>query len=222
MGTPSQQTTFRLSGAPLARQKQAQADPATPFGAGRSALVPKETVMRFRTLFVFLLLAVTGVFALLNWEAFTTPTTLSLAFATVQAPIGLLMLGVVFVLGAMCLAVVIYVQGTAMAESRRQAKELQAQRELADTAEASRFTELRGFIDAGMLSLTRASADLKSSMLTRLDQLEQRNHVALQETANSLYAHMGELEDRLEHRPSVPAAIPLAERPRPEANARPR
>jgi uncharacterized integral membrane protein len=178
--------------------------------------------MRFRTLFVFLLLAVTGAFALLNWEAFTTPTTLSLAFATVQAPIGLLMLGVVFVLGAMCLAVVIYVQGTAMAESRRQAKELQAQRELADTAEASRFTELRGFIDAGMLSLTRASADLKSSMLTRLDQLEQRNHVALQETANSLYAHMGELEDRLEHRPSVPAAIPLAERPRPEANARPR
>jgi hypothetical protein len=37
-------------------------------------------------------------------------------------------------------------QATLIVESRRQSKELQAQRELADRAEASRFTELRDFI----------------------------------------------------------------------------
>jgi len=177
--------------------------------------------MRFRTLFVFLLLVATGLFALLNWQAFTAPTTLSLGFGSVEAPIGLVMLGVVFVLGAMCLAVVIYVQGTAMVDTRRHTKELQAQRELADTAEASRFTELRTFIDNGLLVMSRTSNDMKAAMLTRLDQMEQRNHVALQETANALYAHMGELEERLEHR-AVPGAVPPVERTRAEGIARPR
>src|SRR5438132_4653560 len=88
----------------------------------------KETTMRFRTLFLFLLLVATGWVALMNWPAFTTTTTLSLGFGTIEAPLGLLMLGVVFVLGAMCLAQIIYVQGTALVDSRRQAKELQAQR----------------------------------------------------------------------------------------------
>ena len=70
--------------------------------------------MRFRTLFLFLVLALTGLFALLNWQAFTAPTTLSLVFGTVEAPVGVIMLGVVLVLGAMCLAYLIYVQGTAL------------------------------------------------------------------------------------------------------------
>ncbi len=178
--------------------------------------------MRFRTLFVFLLLVATGLFALLNWQAFTVPTTLSLGFGSVQAPIGIVMLCIVFLLGAMCLAVVIYVQGAALLDSRRQAKQLQAQRELADSAEASRFTELRSFIDAEMLVLTRGTTELKSSMLTRLDQMEQGNHVVLQETANALYAHMGELEERLEHRVSVPGVLPLEEPTRPEGNGKPR
>ena len=177
--------------------------------------------MRFRTLFLFLLLVATGLFALLNWQTFITPTTLSLGFGTVEAPLGLLMLGVVFVLGAMCLALVIYVQGSALADSRRQSKELQAQRELADSAEASRFTELRSFVDTEMLKLVRGSADMKVALLTRLDQMEQRNHVALQETANALYAHMGQLEERLEHR-DVAVGLPPPERTQPQGNGRPR
>ena len=177
--------------------------------------------MRFRTLFLFLLLVATGLFALLNWPAFTTTSTLSLGFGTIEAPIGLLMLGVVFLLGAMSLALVIYVQGSALVDTRRQSKELQAQRELADSAEASRFTELRTFVDTEMLKLMRGSTDMRNALLTRLDQMEQRNHVVLQETANSLYAHMGQLEERLEHR-DVPVGLPPAERTQPQGNGRPR
>ena len=177
--------------------------------------------MRFRTFFLFLLLVATGLFALLNWPAFTATTPLSLGFGTIDAPIGLLMLGVVFVLGAMCLAQIIYVQGTALVDARRQSKELQAQRELAETAEVSRFTELRGFVDAELMKVSRASSDLKTALLTRLDQMEQRNHVQLQETANQLYAHLGQLEERIDHHP-MPAGMPPPERTQPQGNGRPR
>jgi uncharacterized integral membrane protein len=158
--------------------------------------------MRFRTLLLFVVLALTGLFALLNWDAFTTPTTLSLVFGTVQAPLGVVMLGIVFVLGAMCLAYLIYVQGVALYDSRRHAKELQTHRELADNAEASRFTELHNFVDNEMRKLEQIQFDMRAQLLARVEQMEQRTRAALQETGSSLTAHLGELEDRIEHRPN--------------------
>src|SRR5256885_6111688 len=131
-GMPVRQATFPL-GAPLAGPR----DDST-----------LETAMRFRTLFLFLVLALTAVFALLDWPTFTAPTTLSLVFGTVQAPLGVIMLGLVFLLGAMCLSYLVFVQGTALVDSRRHAKELQAHRDLAENAEASRFTELHNFVNA--------------------------------------------------------------------------
>jgi len=156
--------------------------------------------MRFRTLFLFAVLALTVLFAFLNWQAFTTPTTLWLVFGTVEAPIGAIMLAVTFLLGAMCLAFLIYVQGAALMDSRRHAKELQLQRDLVDKAEASRFTELHSFVNAEMRAAAQINADMLAQILARIDQLEQHNSVALQETGNSLSAYIGELEDRLEHR----------------------
>jgi uncharacterized integral membrane protein len=156
--------------------------------------------MRFRTLFLFLVLALTGLFALLNWGAFTTPTTLSLVFGTVTAPVGIIMLAVVFLLGAMCLAYLIYVQGTALMEARRHTKELQAQRDLVDKVEGSRFTELHNFVNAEMRASAQMNADTRTQLMTRMDEIEQHIRVALQETGNSLSAYIGELEDRLEHR----------------------
>ncbi|HEV7912326.1 MAG TPA: LapA family protein [Albitalea sp.] len=164
--------------------------------------------MRFRTLFLFVVLAVTVLFALLNWQAFTTPTTLSLVFGTVQAPIGLVMLGVVFFLGAMCLTYLIYVQGTALMDSRRHAKELQTHRDLADKAEASRFTELHNFVNAELQKLEHIQADTRVQLVARIEQMEQRTKLALQETGSSLSAYIGELEERIDHRPPNGAADP--------------
>ncbi|HEY2925903.1 LapA family protein [Piscinibacter sp.] len=172
--------------------------------------------MRLRTLFLFLVLVLIGLFALLNWQAFTAPTALSIGFRTLEAPIGLVMLGVCFVIAAMCLAVVIYVQGVALLDARRQAKELQAQRDLAERAEASRVTELRNFFNAELLAVTRATTELRLGVLSRLDQMEQRSQKALQETSNTLAAHIGELEDRLDHA-HVPLPLEAPERPRGEA-----
>lgn len=130
--------------------------------------------MRFRTFLLFLLLALTALFALVNWPAFTAPTTLSLVLGTVTAPLGLIMLGVVFVLGAMSLAYLIYVQGSALLDARRHARELQLQRDRVDNAEASRLTELHRLVSADLQRLEQLQADTRQQLLSRLDQLEHR------------------------------------------------
>jgi uncharacterized integral membrane protein len=154
--------------------------------------------MRFRTLFLFLVLALTVLFALLNWAAFTAPTTLSVVFGTVYAPVGLVMLGVVIVLGGMCLAYMIYLQGSALMDARRHARELQAQRELVDKAEASRYTELHRFVTAELRRVEDMHADTRALLAARMEEMEQRTRRVLEETGNSLSAHLGELEDRME------------------------
>lgn len=132
-----------------------------------------------RPLLFVLFLLVAGAFALLNWPAFSAPTTVSLFFATVEAPIGLVML---VLLAIACLSFIAWafaLQAHALMDSRRMTKELQAQRDLADKAEASRFTELRMHLDAGLADTRRV----------------------IEQQANSLAANIAVLEDRMERAP---------------------
>jgi uncharacterized integral membrane protein len=100
--------------------------------------------MRIWTLLLIVVFAFLTVFALLNVNAFLAPTSLSLGFTQVQAPLGLVMLGVVALVSAIFLAFVAYVQGGALLEGRRLSREMEAQRTLADRAEESRFVDLQG------------------------------------------------------------------------------
>ena len=125
-------------------------------------MAPRNVVLAF-------LLAAVAVFAALNWGVIMAPTTLSLGFAQVQAPLGLVLLGLIALLTAAFVLYLLYLQTSVLLEARRHARELQASRELADQAEASRFTELRAVLE------------------TRLTEVE-----------NSLSAQLGELRERLE------------------------
>jgi uncharacterized integral membrane protein len=134
----------------------------------------------FRALAFFLVLVLVGLFALINWDAFSALTTLKLGFTTVQAPLGLIMLGLVAFLCVLFTVWVIALQASALGAARRQTKELQAQRDLADRAEASRFTELR------------------AELVTRLDQMQAETRLAFEQSGNAVAAHIGQLEDRFE------------------------
>lgn len=134
-----------------------------------------------RPLAFVLFLLLIGLFAVLNWPAFAAPTTVSLFFATVEAPIGFIMLGLLAIVCVAFTAWAISIQGHALMDARRMTKELQAQRDLADKAEASRFTELRAHLDAGLAETRRV----------------------VEQQGNSLAASLAELEDRLERRPGV-------------------
>lgn len=157
--------------------------------------------MKIRTLLLLIALGLITVFAALNWSAFMTPTTLSLGVAEAQAPLGLVMLGLLAFLLAVFLVFVVYLQTSVLFDARRNARELQASRELADQAEASRFTELRGFLEVELKRQADLGADSRAAMFARLDQLDRDLCSRLEQAENTLSAYIGELDDRLERNP---------------------
>jgi len=154
--------------------------------------------MNLRSLSIVVVLALLIAFAAINWSAFTTPMQLSLLFATVQAPLGVIMLAVTAVLTLLFLLFVVTMQASIMLESRRNARELQAQRELADRAEASRFTDLRTYLEKELASLRVAMEASATDVGARIGLAERTLRDEVEQSANSLSAYIGELEDRLE------------------------
>jgi hypothetical protein len=153
--------------------------------------------MNLRTLLLALALAAIAVFAALNWDAFTAPTTLSFGFAEVQAPLGLFMLAMTALLALAFLVFIVYLQTSVLLEARRHARELQASRGLADQAEASRFTELRAYLEAELARLASEGEASRASVLERLDQLDRSLRAAVDQTGSTLAAQIGELDDRI-------------------------
>ena len=84
--------------------------------------------MYLRTLFILIVLGAVAIFAAINWKAFMAPTTLSVVFTTVEAPLGFVLLVVVGLLTLLFLLYVVYLQSSILVENRRNARELQAQR----------------------------------------------------------------------------------------------
>ncbi|WP_225783253.1 LapA family protein [Xenophilus sp. Marseille-Q4582] len=148
--------------------------------------------------------------AALNWGTLAAPTAVSLGFMQVTAPLGLLMLGLTTLLGLMFLVYVIYMQGTVLLDARRHTKELQAQRELADRAEASRFTELRNFLAEQEQQHMAQNGERHAALLARIERLEEALRVRAEQADQTLAAHMGQLEDRLDRR-AMAAAPALGE-----------
>lgn len=147
--------------------------------------------MTARLIFILILALLFGAFVSINWSAFLVPTSLSLLVTTVQAPLGLVLL---VILGAVVLlfaGFMVWWQGRMLFETRRHTKELQTQRELADRAEASRFTELQARLDAEF-------AKLSDRLGARIDSSTAALRTELQHTGNGLAAAIGELEDRVE------------------------
>jgi len=143
--------------------------------------------MKLSTVVFMLILALLTLFSVLNWSVIMATTEISLLFTSVQAPLGLLLLALIAFLTVFYLGFLVYLQTSVLLESRRHARELTVQRDLADKAEASRFTDLRTFLEGEMKSL-----------VARVDRSEQDLKGALEQSANSLAAYIGELEDRLE------------------------
>lgn len=149
--------------------------------------------MNSRTLVLLLIVAATAALAVLNWTALSEPSPISLGVTTVDAPLGLIMLGLTVLLGVFFIAYVLSLQGSVLLDTRRHSKEMTAQRELADKAEASRFTELRAFLET-------QHQQVQSQLIARLDTLEARLAARAQESDNSTAAYVGQLEQQLRPR----------------------
>lgn len=157
--------------------------------------------MGVRSGFLFIIVLLIAALAALNWGTLATPAVISLGLTQVTAPLGLLMLGLTVALAVFFLIYVLYLQSSVLFETRRHTRELAAQRDLADKAEASRFTELRSFLEAQEQKRSARYAELHNAVLARVDQSD-----------HTLAAHIGQLEDRLDRRDGRPAAEPQAGR----------
>ena len=127
--------------------------------------------MKFRSVLVLLMLVAVCVFALVNWAAFTAPTALSLGFFEFQAPLGLVMLVLTAAVSGLLLVYILMQQAGVIMEARRYAKELSAHRDLADKAEASRFTELRAFLETELRRIEAQHAADTRELSGHIDQL---------------------------------------------------
>ena len=154
--------------------------------------------MYLRTILIILILGVLVFFAAINWGAFMSPTTLSVGFTSIEAPLGLILLGITGVLTLLFLIYVVYLQSSALMESRRYARELQSQREMAENAEASRFKELQSFLDVELRQIANRTVESGGAILKRLDERERDLRSAVEQSGNTLAAYIGEIDDRLE------------------------
>lgn len=154
--------------------------------------------MRLFVLLLLLVLTVMAAFAVINWNVFITPTELHLGFTTTQTPLGLVMLGALVILAVLFFSFAVYLQTSALLETRRYSRELQANRELAERAEASRFTELRNYLEAELTKQDALNSELKTAVIGKIEEMEKSLRSFMEQTGNTLAAYIGELEDRIE------------------------
>jgi hypothetical protein len=162
--------------------------------------------MGVRTGVLLVVVLLIAALAALNWSVVVAPTAMSIGFMQVTAPFGLIMLGLTALLGLFFVAYVVYLQSSILFETRRHTKEMQAQRDLADKAEASRFTELRTFLETQENAHMARNAERHATLLARLEQVETALKRHSDQSDNTIAAHIGQLEDRLDRRTANAAA----------------
>ncbi|MGE5088837.1 MAG: LapA family protein [Candidatus Levyibacteriota bacterium] len=161
--------------------------------------------MRGPMLLLIVVTVVIGAFAALNWSAFSAPTALSFGFGAVQAPLGLVLLGMMASLVVVFLAFALYLETSVLLATRRHAKQLEAERQRAEQAEASRLADLRAYLEGELRNLAERGERGRAGIVAHIGQSEAALRAALEQTGNSLAAYLGELEDRLER---AAAALP--------------
>lgn len=155
--------------------------------------------MQLRNILLIFVLSLLAIFAAINWSAIMAPTSISLIFTTIQAPLGLILLAITALIAVFFLGFIVYMQSSVMLERQRLLRDLEAQRELANQAEASRLAELRSYLEGELQQLHARNRENQRATEAGLAQLEQALSSAIEQTGNTLSAYIGELDDRLEH-----------------------
>lgn len=143
---------------------------------------------------ILVALLLLAVFALANWSVLTTPATLSFLLFEVQGPLGAILIGALLVVVALFVLYALTLRTRMLVEARRHNQELDAQRKLADAAEASRLNELRAQIEREFAAVRDAVGAIEG----RIDRHEQAVKQSVNEAANGLAALVGEMDDKID------------------------
>lgn len=154
--------------------------------------------LRAFSLTLILAFVLLAAFATLNWAAMAAPSTLSLGLIDVSVPLGMVMLVFTAAISGLFIVYIVLLQAGVIVEGRRLTKELKSQRELADTAEASRFTALRTMLEGELRRIEAQGAESNRAFGARIEQSERGMQDKLAEATGTLSAYLGEIEDKLD------------------------
>jgi hypothetical protein len=151
------------------------------------------------TALVIAILLVAG-FAALNWGEMVRNAPLSFGVFVMDAPMGAILLGLLAITLVLFLAATAAMRTQSLMDYRTHQKTLEAQRELADKAEASRFVDLRQHLDTHL----RAMGERDTFAAAEFDKALQANQRELRTQMDAINrtisARLNELENRLETR----------------------
>lgn len=153
--------------------------------------------MRARMIFLLLAILLVSGFVALNWGEVLRPQPLSFGWTVTEAPLGLILLGLLLAAVAAFITSSAVQQTQYLLESRQHTKELQAQRDLADKAEASRFTDLRQHIDAQLRDRREGEAIVAVEVEKTLTAYQRETRAQLEQLGKSIAFQMAELEARI-------------------------
>lgn len=139
-----------------------------------------------RNLLLLVLVVLLAAFVALNWSAFREAQELSVGFSRLEAPLGLVMLGVVALVAIVFLVYALGMRTSGLVEARKYSRELEAARRLADESEASRLSEMRQYLEVELTAIAEVVAAEAAAT---------REH--LTQTENTLHAYLGEIDDYL-------------------------
>ena len=160
--------------------------------------------MRTRTtLLVVAILLVAG-FAALNWSEIVRPTPLSFGLMVMDAPLGLILLAMLGLTLVLFLAASAAMRTQSLLDYRTHQKTLEAQRDLADKAEASRFTDLRQHLDTHLKEMRERDAIATSEFDKAMLQSRREVQTQMEQMNRMLSARLNEMEQRLAGRAAMP------------------
>lgn len=164
--------------------------------------------MRARVILLIVAILAVAAFASLNWSEIIRPSPVSFGAFVTDAPLGLILLSL---LGLMLIAYIVSAAAhrtQTLVETRHHFKTLEAQRDLADKAEASRFTDLRTHFDAQLKDLRQrdaiAASEFEKSMLVAQRDLRTN----LEQMNRMLMGRITDLEQRIDARMDRLAGLP--------------
>ena len=136
---------------------------------------------------IFIGLMFVAIFAVANWTLLTASATLNFLLFTVEGPFALILFSAIMLFGVLFAVYALTLRTSALLETRRHMKDLEAQRAVAETAEASRLAALTTQMQQEFAAVRAAIDDVEQRFATRMD-----------DTANAVFASVGEVDDKLD------------------------
>lgn len=166
--------------------------------------------MRTRTILLVVAILLVAGFAALNWSEVVRPAPLLFGFIAADAPLGLILLSLLALTLVLFLASSIAMRTQSLIDYRQHHKTLEAQRELADKAEASRFVDLRQQLDTHLKEMRERDAIAASEFDKAMLQTRRELQVQMEQINRTIAARMTELESRLDGRVNRTGVPPTA------------